>query len=117
LAYKNKKYCTGGMNKGVICNWKITKTAAKVTYDDGEVGRNLFRGSKLGWCLYPGDSGGPVYTTRSSDGKVIAKGIISGGGGGGSDHYAGRFDGDDCVGWFSEVVRAEKAFPGAITKR
>lgn len=116
LAYKGKKYCTGGRNKGVICNWKITHTGARVTYASGGVARNLFRGTKRGWCLYGGDSGGPVYTTQRN-GKIVAKGIISGARGGGSDHFAGRFDGDDCVGWFSEVVRAEKAFPGAITKR
>jgi hypothetical protein len=116
LAYKGKSYCTGGRNRGALCGWKIKKVAKNVNYANGTVGRNLFYGEKKGWCLWGGDSGGPVYTTQSSNGKIVAKGIISGGGGGGDDHYAGRFD-DPCHAWFSEVVRAEKAFPGAITKR
>ncbi|MFF1613424.1 hypothetical protein ACFVYA_37125 [Amycolatopsis sp. NPDC058278] len=116
LAYKGKKYCTGGKNKGVICNWKIDRTALTTRYRDGSVARNMFRGKKKGWCLWAGDSGGPVYTTQSN-GKIVAKGLISGAAGGGGDHFAGRFDGDPCIGWFSEIVRAEKAFPGAITRR
>jgi hypothetical protein len=116
LAYRGHKYCTGGRNKGVLCNWRVTNVAKNVTYKNGNVGRNLFWATKQGWCLYGGDSGGPVYTTNKN-GKIIAKGIISGAGGGGSDHYAGKLDGDDCRGYFSEVKRAEKAFPGAISKR
>lgn len=117
LAYKNKKYCTGGRNRGALCGWKIDKIAMRVNYSGGMVGRNLFRGKKKGWCLWGGDSGGSVYTTQSSNGKIVAKGIISGTvDTGGNDHYAGDSDAN-CQGFFSEVVRAEKAFPGAITKR
>lgn len=117
-AQKNKKYCTGGRNKGVLCNWKITQVRANVKINDHGTtvwGRNLFRGTKRGWCIYGGDSGGPVYTTRG-DGKIVAKGTITSAKGGGSDHFAGALDGDPCVSWFSEVQLAEKSFPGAITK-
>lgn len=115
LAYKGKSYCTGGKNRGALCGWKIKKVAANHKYDDGEIVRNVFYAEKKGWCLWKGDSGGPVYTTQSN-GKIVAKGIISGGGGGGGDHHAGLFE-KSCVAWFSEVKRAEKAFPGAIAKR
>jgi hypothetical protein len=115
LAFEGKSYCTGGRNRGALCGWKIKKVAKNHKYEDGAVLRNAFYGEKKGWCLWGGDSGGPVYTTQSN-GKIVAKGIISGGGGGGSDYYAGHSD-SPCRAWFSEVKRAEKAFPGAITKR
>jgi hypothetical protein len=115
LAYEGKSYCTGGRNRGALCGWKIKKVAMNHKYEDGETVRNVFYAEKKGWCLWGGDSGGPVYTTQSN-GKIVAKGIISGAGGGGDDHYAGLLD-RPCKGWFSEVKRAEKAFPGAIAKR
>ena len=95
-----------------MCGWTVSNVGINHTYSDGEVLRNAVQSSyKQGWCIRPGDSGGPVYTVRS-DGKVAAKGLINGAGGGGGDYYGGATD--PCIMWFTDIYQAYYAFPGTI---
>lgn len=107
------QYCTGGAVSGEIRGWQVYSAGGNLTYDSGEVARHVVVGSKYGWCVRPGDSGGPEYTVRS-DGGIAAKGIHSGGGGGGSDFYAGAFD-DPCFDVFTDIWDAYTGFPGLLT--
>jgi len=113
------QFCTGGSQSGEICDWTVSNVGINHTYSDGQVLRNGVETSyKQGWCVRPGDSGGPVYTVRS-DGKVAAKGIINGAkgiingaGGGGSDYYGGLLD--QCIMWFTDIYQPYYAFPGTL---
>lgn len=109
------QYCTGGKNSGEVCGWVVQWSAAgNYTYDGGEVARRVWRGDKHGWCIRPGDSGGPVYTVRS-DGKIAAKGIISGASGfGGTDYYSGALD-PACRNVFTDIWDAYYGLPGVLT--
>ncbi len=72
------QFCTGGSRSGEICGWTVAEININHAYDDGTTLRDGTRGSRTALSgIIPGDSGGPVYTVRS-DGKVAAKGIISG---------------------------------------
>ncbi|MDR1806826.1 MAG: S1 family peptidase [Propionibacteriaceae bacterium] len=75
------QFCTGGARSGELCGWTVDQSNVNVTYDDGTVVQKITIGTKgtSGGGVIAGDSGGPVYTVRS-DGKVAAKGIISGSG-------------------------------------
>lgn len=85
-AQAGDSYCTGGSRSGEICGWTVSAASVNHKYSNGEVVRNaVVSSSRQGWCVRPGDSGGPIYTVRS-DGKAAAKGVHSGGGGGGSDY-------------------------------
>lgn len=106
------QYCTGGSMSGEICGWVVNNVGINHTYTEGQVLRNAVQSSyKEGWCVRPGASGGPVYTVRS-DGKVAAKGIISGTGGGGGDYYGGATD--PCVMWFTDIYQPYYGFPGTL---
>lgn len=106
------QYCTGGTRSGEVCGWTVDAARVDIRYSSGAVVRNAVSSrSKQGWCTRPGDSGGPVYTVRP-DGKVAAKGIISGGGGGGSDYYGGLFD--QCTQIFTDIYEAYYGFPGYL---
>lgn len=87
-------YCTGGPRSGEICGWTVSNVGVKHTYSNGEGLRNGVQSSyKQGWCIRPGDSGGPVYTVRS-DGRAAAKGIVHAAGAGarGDGYYGGLLD-------------------------
>jgi streptogrisin D len=78
--------CTSGAFSGTICDGRILATNVTISYVPAEngVGRvtNLVWAEKLpandsSAIAGQGDSGGPVISVRS-DGKVLARGIISG---------------------------------------
>ncbi|MDR0284264.1 MAG: S1 family peptidase [Propionibacteriaceae bacterium] len=74
------QFCTGGSTAGEICGWSVSEINIIVQYtnDAGKPTlRNGTRATKWGGGVLHGDSGGPVYTV-GADGKVVAKGIISG---------------------------------------
>lgn len=101
------QYCTGGSISGEVCGWAVDKVGIDHTYSNGEVLRSGVQSSyRQGWCVRHGDSGGPVYTVRS-DGKVAAKGIISG-----DDFYGGATD--PCIMWFTDIYHPYYAFPGSL---
>jgi len=112
-AVNGDQFCTGGSQSGEICGWVVNKVGINFTYSTGEVLRHGVEtySRTSGPCVRPGDSGGPTYTVRS-DGKVAAKGIISGAGGGGSDYIAGIFD--PCRMWFTDIYDPYYAFPGVL---
>jgi hypothetical protein len=77
------------------------------------VARRVWIGYKTGFCMQPGDSGGSVYTV-GGDGKVAAKGIISGAGGrGGADSWAGAGE-MPCLNIFTDIRDAYYALPGSL---
>ncbi|MGC9665458.1 S1 family peptidase [Planosporangium sp. 12N6] len=100
---KGDSYCTSGAKTGELCGWTAQETSYDVKYDDGEVARNVTRGTKSGSCLNEGDSGGAVYYT-DSNGQVHAKGVTSGGASG-------------CTGFFTEITDAVNALPGDVATR
>lgn len=111
-AQSGDKVCTGGMQTGELCGWKVTATQATVKYSGGTTAKNMVVAKKTsGSCVIPGDSGGPVYTV-DSQGQAFAKGIVSGGGGGGSDDSGGFFD--PCWLYFTDIGLANSAFPGKV---
>ncbi|MFF2996548.1 DNRLRE domain-containing protein [Streptomyces sp. NPDC057950] len=111
-AHSGDTVCTGGMQTGEMCGWKVTGTQATVHYTTGTTAKNMVIAKKTsGSCNKKGDSGGPVYTVDSS-GRAFAKGIISGGGGGGGDNSGGFFD--PCQLIFTDIGLANSAFPGKV---
>jgi hypothetical protein len=100
---KGDKACSGGSVTGELCGWKVADGSTDVRYIDGTVGRNLAYAKKTGTCAAKGDSGGPIYSIRS-DGRVTARGILSGG---------GKYN-STCTLFFSDIRVAEKSFPGAV---
>ncbi|MEU6524215.1 DNRLRE domain-containing protein [Streptomyces sp. NPDC046924] len=113
-AQRGDKLCTGGMMTGEKCGWKVTATQATVKYSTGLVAKNMVVAEKdSGACTTGGDSGGPTYTV-DSNGRAIAKGIISGGGGGGSDNSGGFFD--PCRLYFTDIGLANSALPGTVAR-
>lgn len=105
-------FCTGGAYSGEVCGWRVQSVGVNHTYSTGEVVRHATQTYyREGWCVRPGDSGGPTYTVRA-DNAVAAKGIISGAGGGGSDYYGGATD--PCIMWFTDIYDPYYAFPGTL---
>jgi hypothetical protein len=113
--YASDEYCTGGRVSGEVCGWLVGWYApGNYYYDNGETAKRVWLGQKYGACSQGGDSGGPVYTVRS-DGKIAAKGIISGAGGfGGSDSYA-TWPEEMCRSVFTDIYDAYYGFPGDVT--
>ncbi|WP_204301669.1 trypsin-like serine protease [Actinoplanes campanulatus] len=114
------KYCTSGavsgQKNGEICGWTVKEHVDNLKIASGEWVRNIYYSkTKSGWCLRPGDSGGPVYTVKS-DGTVVAKGIINGGSNGGGDYYAGALDPPKyrCTMYFTAIQDAYYGFPGIL---
>lgn len=115
---KGEQLCTGGARSSEVCGWKVTATAQRVKYNNDGVGQNLTVAKKnSGSCVIAGDSGGPVYTVKSS-GSVYAKGIISG-----SECDSVSNDGECSDAWdgqctvvFTDIALAEKALPGGVKK-
>ncbi|MFI6125457.1 DNRLRE domain-containing protein [Streptomyces sp. NPDC051064] len=113
-AQNGDKVCTGGMQTGEQCGWKVKATQATVKYSGGTTARNMVVARKTsGACSIPGDSGGPVYTVDGS-GRAYAKGIISGGGGGGGDKSGGLLDPCELV--FTDIGLANSALPGLVAR-
>ncbi|WP_392957648.1 DNRLRE domain-containing protein [Streptomyces sp. LN245] len=111
-AQSGDQVCTGGMMTGELCGWKVTDTQATVHYTTGSTAKNVVIAKKTsGSCSISGDSGAPVYTV-DSNGRAIAKGILSGGGGGGSDNSGGFLD--PCYLMFTDIGLANSAFPGTV---
>jgi len=113
------RYCTGGAVAGEICDWDVAWGEAGIyTYtgpEPDEVARRVWVGKKGGAYIQGGDSGGPVYTVKP-DGKVLAKGIISGASGfGGEDHFAGTLD-RPCENVFTDIHDASLAMPGDLSR-
>ena len=110
-------YCTGGASSGEQCNWAVESVGGNYYYHypSGvtEIARHVTVGRHYGYCIIPGDSGGPVYTVRS-DGNVAAKGIVSGAYDGRS--FADLFLGDPpCENVFTDIWDAYWGFPGVLT--
>ncbi|MFF0076795.1 hypothetical protein [Streptomyces sp. NPDC005494] len=98
-------------------------------YGDGINLKNATRAKKnSGTCIYPGDSGGAIYTVLSS-GHIYAKGVNSGGlcagwGIGSEGNGDGWNDDKDCsdaTDWdceipFTDIKLAEDALPGLVKK-
>ena len=104
-------FCTGGAYSGEQCGWTVAAINADVLVG-ADLARNVSVSSaKVGTCLQPGDSGGPVYTNRV-DGKVTAKGVVSAGSGGGADFVAD--ENDPCYSVFSDVRQALPVFGGSV---
>ncbi|MEV0632137.1 DNRLRE domain-containing protein [Nonomuraea wenchangensis] len=106
-------YCSGGARTGQSCNWKVAGIGWRITNDEGEVTKWTQRGVRGNRCLQKGDSGGPVYTIRSGDGYVTAKGILS---------WAafmpdGSVPGTDCEAGFTDIHDVVLAFGDRIAKR
>ncbi|MEW1845929.1 DNRLRE domain-containing protein [Nonomuraea angiospora] len=106
-------YCSGGAVTDQSCNWKVSGLGWRVTTDEGEVFKWTHRGVRANRCIKKGDSGGPVYTIRSSDGYVTAKGILA---------WAGFLpDGSvpttDCEAGFTDIHDVVLAFGDRIAKR
>lgn len=113
-AQSGDQVCSGGMQTGERCGWKVKSTQATVKYTGGTTARNMVVARKTsGACLIGGDSGGPVYTVDSS-GRAYAKGIVSGGGGGGGDRSGGLFD--PCEMIFTDIGLANSALPGLVAR-
>ena len=112
-AQKGDQFCTGGSYSGEVCGWTVD--AAGVTMKvSGKWKRNVVRSTaRQGWCIRPGDSGGPVYIVNA-DGSVSAMGIINSGGGGGSDFYGGALD--KCSMQFTDIWEAYSGFPGLLKR-
>lgn len=109
------QFCTGGAVKGEQCGWTTDWSGAGNYYysGNGTTAKRVWRGSKRGHCMAPGDSGGPIYTV-GSDGGVHAKGIYSGAvGWGGDDYFAGALD-DPCVAVYTDIWDAYHAMPGSL---
>lgn len=98
------KVCTGGKNTLEMCGWTVRATNVNVRYSSGTVVKNITRAFREGKCIKAGDSGGPIYSKRST-GEAIAKGIISGG---------STITSGDCWLNFTDTYLAEKALPGII---
>lgn len=99
-------FCTAGKNTPELCGWQVRQTNVNIKYTSGATIRNATRAYRYGTCIKGGDSGGPIFTKRST-GEAIAKGIISGG----SNITSG-----DCWLNFTDTWLAEKALPGIIKK-
>ncbi|CAL9502991.1 DNRLRE domain-containing protein [Streptomyces sp. enrichment culture] len=113
-----QKVCSGGARTSEVCGWKVTETKKRINFSTGAVGQNLTIAEKSsGKCLIKGDSGGPVYTIRSS-GSVTARGIISGSGCESvtDDGECGDAWDGDCRLIFTDISLAEKALPGVVKK-
>lgn len=105
-------YCTSGAYSGELCNWSVAFINADVLYSTGETARNItVSAAKTGACVQPGDSGAPVFTVRVSDGKALAKGVLSAGSGGGSDYMSGPED--PCYSVFTDARLAASWFSGS----
>jgi hypothetical protein len=110
-AQHGDKYCTGGSFSGEQCDWTVDEVGVDRKIS-GKWKRNIVTsGGRQGWCNRPGDSGGAVYTV-SSNGKIVAKGILNSGGGGGSDYYGGFLD--QCTNVFTDIWDAYLGFPGYL---
>jgi streptogrisin C len=110
-ALPGDQFCTGGMKSGEICGWSVKDTQVNQTVTGGAISRNVVRSnSRQGWCARPGDSGGSVFITSSSN--VIAKGVMNFASGGGSDYYGGALD--KCSMGFTDIWDAYYGLPGDI---
>ncbi|MEU2462488.1 DNRLRE domain-containing protein [Streptomyces sp. NPDC012473] len=124
-----QKFCHGGSTTGEVCGWKVTSGKQTVKYGDGTILKNATRAKKnSGTCIYPGDSGGAIYTVLSN-GHIYAKGVNSGGlcagWGLGSDGNGDGWNDDkdcsdatdwDCEILFTDIKLAEDALPGLVKK-
>jgi hypothetical protein len=70
--------CFSGANTGEHCNLQVTKVYTDWACNGMRCNGHEVRNRTAAPAGGPGDSGGPVYSNRS-DGKVAARGIISGG--------------------------------------
>ena len=63
------------------CQIQVTNDYVQYDYGDGKGVRVGVEGRQCAGCpsVAHGDSGGPVWSIRSSDGYVAARGIVSGG--------------------------------------
>lgn len=103
------QYCTGGASFGELCGYVVQAGGpVNAFYIDqatnqftGEARRVWVGRKSSGACSGPGDSGGPVYTV-ATDGKVWAKGYISG---------ANR---SACRNYFTSQVDADTLLPGGV---
>lgn len=97
------QFCSGGTRSGELCGWVVRATNVTFEYSNGEILRGGFRATRAGACIIGGDSGGPVFTVQS-DGKLAAKGIISGSNGSSTN----------CTAWFTDVWHATYMWPGNV---
>lgn len=73
-----ERVCTSGAISGEHCSLAITNDAAYWSFNGYRYGPGSIAKASSGIAVAAGDSGGPVYATRS-DGRVTARGIISAG--------------------------------------
>lgn len=97
------QFCTGGTRSGELCGWTVRATNVTHEYSSGEILRSGFRATRAGACIISGDSGGPAFTVQT-DGKLAAKGIISG----------SNSSSTSCTAWFTDVWHAKYMWPGNV---
>ena len=108
------KFCTGGSQSGEICDWTVDLINTHANYTDPKTNaydgtlRNATRGYHIGGGIVEGDSGGPVFTVRPSDGNIAAKGIVSG-----FEEAAIPYVTNSYV-CFTDIWQAFDAFPGYL---
>lgn len=69
--------CSYGRTTGYSCG-SVLQRGVTQTFEDGSVAGNLARGSANSFDWDKGDSGGPVYVTKSTT-TAAAAGLITGG--------------------------------------
>ncbi len=77
------QFCTDGIKSLEVCGWSVDEVGHDYMYSNPDGRHPTVRGANRGYrwgsfCIVDGDSGGPIYTI-DSNGRVSAKGIISGG--------------------------------------
>ncbi|MFI7143449.1 hypothetical protein ACIBO2_00925 [Nonomuraea sp. NPDC050022] len=105
-------YCVGGVNSGQTCNWKVAGIGWKIK-NGTKTTRWVQRGTRANRCTKRGDSGAPVYTIRSSDGYVVAKGIHHGS----LKNEDGTDMTENCEAYFTDIHDVGLAFGDRIMKR
>lgn len=97
------QFCSGGTRSGELCGWVVQATNVVHEYSTGEVLRSGFEATRAGSCIIAGDSGGPAFTVQS-DGRLAAKGIISG----------SNSSSSSCRAWFTDVWHAVYLWSGNV---
>ena len=103
------QYCTGGAYSGELCGWTVTQVGVDIWSTGAASGtplkkRHVTVGTRTGAGTTFGDSGGPVYTVRASDGRVAAKGI----------HNSGGKSGSTYTETFTDIYDAFNGLPGVL---
>lgn len=97
------QFCTGGTRSGELCGWVVQETNVVHEYSNGEILRSGFRATRAGSCIIGGDSGGPAFTVRS-DGRLAAKGVVSG----------SNSSSTNCNAWFTDIWHVVYAYGGNL---